>query len=332
MQTAGLVVAVAVALVFEFSNGFHDTANAIATSVSTRALPPRLALALAALLNLVGALVSTSVALTVVTRIIALPGAGEGLAVIFSALLGALAWNLATWFFGLPSSSTHALIGGLVGAGMASSSHVHWISVLAKVIAPLVLSPIAGVMVGFGVMVVLMWLLRGANPHRTNRFFRGMQVLSAGAMSYSHGSQDAQKTMGVITLALIATHRMNSSHPYVPTWVVLVCAVAMSAGTYAGGWRIMRRLGRRVISLDPVRGFAAEATSAAVLLVSAYGFAAPVSSTHVITSAITGVGATRRMSAARWGVAGDIVAAWVLTLPAAGLLAALSFLLVRGLG
>lgn len=332
MDTPGLVLVVGLALAFEFTNGFHDTTNAIATSVSTRALPPRVALAMAALLNLAGALVSTNVALTVATKIIEPPGAGRGLTVIFAALFGALAWNLATWYFGLPSSSTHALIGGLVGACLVSSGGVHWVSVLTKVIAPLVLSPVVGLTLGFGLMVVLMWLLRGAKPHRTNRIFRGMQALSAAAMSWSHGSQDAQKTMGVITLALVATHRMPASHPYVPTWVLLACAAAMGAGTYAGGWRIMRTLGRRVISLDPVRGFAAEATSSAVLLVAGYGFSAPVSSTHVITSAITGVGATRRMSAVRWGVAGDIVAAWMLTLPAAGVLAALAFLLGRALG
>jgi PiT family inorganic phosphate transporter len=331
VDTAGLVVVIGIALGFEFTNGFHDTANAIATSVSTRALTPRVALAMSAVLNLAGALVSTKVAITVVTKIISTPLSGHGLVIIFSALIGAVVWNLVTWYFGLPSSSTHALIGGLVGAGLVSAGTVHWGGVVSKVIVPMVVSPFIGAGLGFVVMLGLLWLLRRANPGRVNRGFRGMQSLSAAAMSWSHGTQDAQKTMGVITLALIATHRISAKHPHVPLWVILVCAAAMSAGTYAGGWRIMRTLGRRVISLDPARGFAAEASSSAVLLATAYGFSAPVSSTHVITSAIMGVGATRRLSAVRWGVAGNIVGAWILTLPAAGAVAALVLVVARAI-
>lgn len=331
MDTAALVVVIALALGFEFTNGFHDTANAIATSVSTRALSPRAALAMASLLNLVGALVSTQVAITIVTKIITTPLGGQGLAVLAAAVLGALAWNLVTWSFGLPSSSTHALIGALVGVAMVSSGRVHWAGVIAKVILPMLLSPVIGLLLGFIVMLAILWAFRRANQRRVNRGFRALQGLSAAAMSWSHGTQDAQKTMGVITLALVATHRISARHPHVPLWVVLVCAAAMSAGTYAGGWRIMRTLGRRVISLDPARGFAAEATSSAVLLATAYGYSAPVSSTHVITSAIMGVGATRRISAVRWGIAGNIVLAWVLTLPAAAAVAAAVYLLLRAI-
>jgi PiT family inorganic phosphate transporter len=329
LDTAALVVVIVIALGFEYTNGFHDTANAIATSVSTRALTPRVALAMSSVLNLAGALVSTKVAITIVTKIITTPLGSRGLAVLAAALVGAIAWNLITWYFGLPSSSTHALIGALVGAALVSAGTVHWGGVISKVILPMVISPVIGLLLGFLVMLAILWAFRRANPRRVNRGFRGMQALSAAAMSWSHGTQDAQKTMGVITLALVATHRMSAAHPHVPTWVVLVCAAAMSAGTYAGGWRIMRTLGRRVISLDPARGFAAEATSSAVLLGAAYGYSVPVSSTHVITSAIMGVGATRRISAVRWGVAGNIVVAWVLTLPAAGAIAAIIYLLMR---
>jgi PiT family inorganic phosphate transporter len=247
---------------------------------------------------------------------------------VFAALAGAIAWNLITWYFGLPSSSSHALIGGLVGSALITGRHfsaVHWRGVLDKVVVPMVVSPVIGGIASFILMLAVLWIFHRNNPHRLNRGFRHLQTLSAAAMSYSHGTQDAQKTMGVITLALVTGGYIHSFH--VPAWVKIAAATAMGLGTYAGGWRIMRTLGRRIIQLDPPRGFVAETTSSAVLLTAAH-FGAPVSTTHVITSAVMGVGATKRFSAVRWGVAGNIVVAWVLTIPAAAAVAALVHLLL----
>ncbi len=325
METLGLVILVVVALSFDFTNGFHDAANAIATSVSTRALTPRIALAMSAVLNLVGALFSQKVAATVGTGIIAVPSTSHGLVVVFAALVGAITWNLITWYFGLPSSSSHALIGGLVGAAIASATAVKWNGVLDKVVVPMVVSPLIGLVLGYIVHLVILWVVRHRRPGGVNRGFRHLQSMSAAAMSWSHGTQDAQKTMGVIALALVVTGHVSASDFHIPIWVILLAASAISLGTYAGGWRIIRTLGRRVIKLDPSRGFAAESSASAVLLTSAYGYAVPVSTTHVITATIMGAGTTRRFSAVRWGVAGNIVAAWVLTLPMAGLVAALAY-------
>ncbi|HEX7105176.1 MAG TPA: inorganic phosphate transporter [Acidothermaceae bacterium] len=322
MTALAITLIVVVALLFDYTNGFHDAANAIATSVSTRALTPRVALAMAAVLNLVGAFVATGVAGTVGKGIISAPQGSHGLVLVFSALLGAITWNLITWYFGLPSSSSHALIGGLVGSAIVSGQHwraVHWRGVVEKVVVPMVISPIIGGVIAFVLMLVILWVFQRNNPHRLNRGFRHLQTLSAAAMSYSHGTQDAQKTMGVITLALVTGGYLHTF--VVPWWVKVAAAAAMALGTYSGGWRIMRTLGRRIIQLDPPRGFAAESTSSAVLLTAAH-FGAPVSTTHVITSAVMGVGATKRFSAVRWGVAWNIVVAWVLTIPAAALVAA----------
>ena len=315
---------VLVALVFDYTNGFHDAANAIATSVSTRALTPRAALAMAATMNLVGAFLGQAVARTVSETIDA-PSGTSGLVVVLSGLLGAIAWNLVTWWFGLPSSSTHALIGGLVGAGLASSSTVQWDSIVERVVIPMVVSPLVGFSIAFLAMLAILWGFRRANPSRANRGFRLSQTVSASAMALGHGLQDAQKTMGVIVLALVTGGYLSSTDEGIPWWVVVSSATAISAGTYAGGWRIMRTLGRRVIDLDPPRGFAAESTAAGVLYTAAYAFQAPISTTHTITSAIMGVGATRRLSAVRWGVARSIVAAWVLTIPMAATMAALAY-------
>jgi Phosphate/sulphate permeases len=323
VQTAAVIVLVLVALGFDFTNGFHDAANAIATSISTRALTPRIALGMAGVLNLIGALISTKVAATVGKGIVAAPVGSHGLLLVFAALVGAIGWNLLTWWFGLPSSSTHALIGGLIGAALASTGSVHWRGVWDKVIIPMIASPLVGLGLGFVVMLVILWVFRHRNAHRLNTGFRRLQVLSAAAMAYSHGTQDAQKTMGVITLALVTSGHLASFH--VPFWVIISCATAMGFGTYAGGWRIIRTLGRRVVALTPPSGFAAEVSASTVLLFSAYGYALPVSSTHVITSTVMGVGATRRLSAVRWGVAGNIIGAWVLTIPGAAALAALVF-------
>jgi PiT family inorganic phosphate transporter len=323
VELVAVLVVIVVALVFDYTNGFHDAANAIATSVSTRALAPRTALVIAALLNLVGAFLGTEVATTVGSGIIDPPQGLSGLTVVLAALLGAIGWNLTTWWFGLPSSSSHALIGGLVGAALASAGDVQWGGVVDKVVIPMVLSPLVGFTLAGLVMLALLWIFRRGRPTRLTRGFRRAQTVSAAAMALGHGLQDAQKTMGVIVLALVVGGFHQGFE--VPWWVVVLAAGALSAGTYAGGWKIMRTLGRRIIDLDPPRGFAAESTASAVLYTTAFVFAAPISTTQTITSSILGVGATKRLSAVRWGVAGNIVVAWVLTIPMAALAAALAF-------
>lgn len=326
MDFAGFLVilVITVALVFDYTNGFHDAANAIATSVSTRALRPRTALLMAAVMNLIGALLGTGVAETIGSGIIETPDGVHGLTVVFAGLIGAVVWNLITWWFGLPSSSSHALIGGLAGAGLASASQVQWRVIGDKVVIPMVVSPLIGFIFAYVVMVALLWLLRNATYRPAMRRFRYLQTISAALMALGHGLQDAQKTMGVIFLALVA-HGWANPDDGIPLWVKLAAASAISLGTYSGGWRIMRTLGRKMIELDPARGFVAETVSASVLYATATFWQAPVSTTHTITSAIMGVGATRRLSAVRWGVAGNIATAWVLTIPAAGLVAALMY-------
>ncbi|WP_439951662.1 anion permease [Actinomadura kijaniata] len=328
-QMAVLVLVIVVALVFDYTNGFHDAANAIATSVSTRALTPRAALLMAAVMNMIGALLGVQVAKTV-SETITPPTGLHGLTVVAAGVLGAIAWNMITWYFGLPSSSSHALIGGVVGAGLASASSVNWSKVVDKVAIPMVISPVVGFFLAYFFMVALLWIFRRAHPGRVGRRFRIAQTLSAASMALGHGLQDAQKTMGIIVLALVTTG--HSDGETVPLWVILACAGALSLGTYAGGWRIMRTLGRKVIELDPPKGFAAEATASVVLYCAAYIWHAPISTTHTITSAIMGVGATKRLSAVRWGVAGNIVAAWVLTMPMAALVAAVVYWLVHLFG
>jgi PiT family inorganic phosphate transporter len=323
VNTFGLVVVIGVALFFTYTNGFHDSANAIATSLSTRALTPRIAVALAAVMNLAGAFIGGGVAETVSNGIIATPSGKQGMIILFSAMAGAILWNLATWYLGLPSSSSQALLGGLIGAALAGASTVYWHGILTKIIIPMVASPLIGLAGGYLVMVAVMWIFRRSNPHRTTRGFRIAQTVSAAAMALGHGMQDAQKTMGVVVMALSISNVHEGSG--VPIWVTFVCAAAMSLGTYAGGWRIMRTLGRKIIGLDPPQGFAAEATAASILFITAFVFRAPISSTHVITSAIMGVGATKRLNAVRWGVAKNIVMGWFITMPAAGAVAALVY-------
>jgi PiT family inorganic phosphate transporter len=320
MDLAIVIAVVVVALAFDYTNGFHDAANAIATSVSTRALTPRIALVLAAVMNFVGALLGQQVAHTV-SDVIAPPSGNHGLIIVLAGLLGAIAWNLLTWYFGLPSSSSHALIGGLVGAAITAGAIVHWSTIVEKVLIPMVLSPLFGFFAAFLVMLSIMWIFRKRNPHKVFRGFRMAQTVSAAALALGHGLQDAQKTMGVIFLALVASGHASADDD-LPLWVVIAAASAISLGTYSGGWRIMRTLGRRIIHLDPARGFSAESVGAAVLYTTAFAFHAPISTTHTITSAIMGAGATKRFSAVRWGVARSIVAAWVLTFPMAGLVAA----------
>lgn len=330
MEMVLVVVVVAFALGFDYTNGFHDAANAIATSVSTRALTPRAALLMAAVFNLIGAMLGTEVAHTIGSGIIDISEADNqhlGLVMVLSAVIGAIVWNLITWWFGLPSSSSHALIGALTGVGVAAGITVHWKVILDKVVIPMVVSPVIGFTLAFFVMVGLLWVFKNANPHKVTRRFRIAQTASAAAMALGHGLQDAQKTMGVIVLALVAGDFYPKDAP-IPLWVKLAAASAISLGTYSGGWRIMRTLGRRVIELDPARGFVAETVAASVLYTTAFAFQAPVSTTHTITSAIMGVGATKRASAVRWGVAGNIAIAWVLTIPAAATVAALMYWLL----
>jgi phosphate/sulfate permease len=324
-----LVVIVVVALAFDYTNGFHDAANAIAVAVSTKALTPRIALALAAVMNLIGALISTSVAATVGSGIIEPPSGSDGLQVVFAALIGAITWNLITWYFGLPSSSSHALIGGLVGAALAADESVQWLGIVDKVVIPMILSPLVGFLLAYLLMLAILWSFRRRNAHRTERGFRRAQIVSSAAMAFGHGTQDAQKTMGIITLALVTAGRLDGFD--VPLWVILASALAISAGTYAGGFRIIRTMGRRIIQLTPAGGFAAQTTASGVMIATATVLAVPVSTTHVTTASVMGSGATRRLSAVRWGVAGNIVAAWVLTLPAAGLVAAVAYFLTHAL-
>jgi len=324
VEFALVIAVVVIALAFDYTNGFHDAANAIATSVSTRALTPRVALLMAAVMNFLGAFLGTEVASTVGKGIISAPSGQHGLVIVIAALIGAITWNLITWYFGLPSSSSHALIGGLVGAGLASTSVVLWSGIVDKVVIPMVVSPAVGFLGAFLLMTAILWLFRRTNPGKVTRGFRMAQSLSAAAMALGHGLQDAQKTMGVIFLALVTSGHAEKGDN-IPLWVKLSAATAISLGTYSGGWRIMRTLGRRIIHLDPARGFASEAVAATVLYVMAIGLQAPVSTTHTITSAVMGAGATTRLSAVRWGVAKGIITAWLLTLPAAGAVAALCY-------
>ncbi|MPZ62596.1 MAG: inorganic phosphate transporter [Propionibacteriales bacterium] len=325
MEFALIIAVIAIALTFDYTNGFHDAANAIATSVSTRALTPHVALILAAVMNFLGAFLGTGVAETVGKGIIEAPIGASGLVVVMTGLIGAITWNLITWYFGLPSSSSHALIGGLIGAALASAGVVHWSGILDKVVIPMVLSPLIGFSVAFLLMTSVMWIFRKRHPGRINRGFKLAQTLSAAAMALGHGLQDAQKTMGVIFLALFTGGHVASREDPIPVWVIISAATAISLGTYAGGWRIMRTLGRRIIHLDPPRGFSAETTAATVLYVMAMGFQAPISTTHTITSSVMGVGATRRLSAVRWGVAQTIIGAWIVTIPAAATVAAVCY-------
>lgn len=320
MELALVITVVVVALAFDYTNGFHDAANAIATSISTRALTPRVALTLAALMNFAGALLGQKVAHTV-SDVITPSSDNHGLVVVIAGLIGAITWNLTTWYFGLPSSSSHALIGGLVGAALVSGSSINWAAITEKVLIPMVVSPIVGFSVAFVLMLAIMWIFRRRNPAKVNRSFKLLQTVSSAALALGHGLQDAQKTMGVIFLALL-TAGYVSADDGLPWWVIGAAATAISAGTYAGGWRIMRTLGRRIIHLDPPRGFSAELTGASILYTTAYVFQAPVSTTHIITSAVMGAGATKGRSAVRWGVATNILGAWVLTFPMAGLVAA----------
>jgi inorganic phosphate transporter, PiT family len=330
-ELIAVIAVIVAAMAFDYTNGFHDAANAIATSVSTRALTPRVALAMAAVGNFIGAHAGAKVAATVGDGLVKLPGGVESLGVVFAGVLGAIAWNLITWYFGLPSSSSHALFGGLVGATVfAAGTTVMWGNIVEKILIPMVLSPVVGLVLGFAVMVAIMWIFRRGNPGKLTRGFRIAQTVSAAFMSVGHGMQDAAKTMGIVVLALY-TGGFQSSTTHIPEWVYWASATVLAAGTYAGGWRIIRTLGRKIIDLGPAEGFAAEMVASSVLWFNSYVLGAPISTTHTITSAIMGVGATKRLNAVRWNVAGNIVIAWITTFPAAAAISCVAYFLVKPL-
>jgi inorganic phosphate transporter, PiT family len=321
-----LVAVVLIALFFDFTNGFHDAANAVATSVSTRAISPRLAVLGSAAFNFAGAFLSLKVAATVGKGIVD-PHAVT-LKVVLAGLVGAITWNLLTWYLGLPSSSSHALIGGISGSAIAAAGFgvMEWHGLYAKVLIPAVASPALAVPGAILITTAILWLIRNRAPGKVNRIFRKLQLVSAAFVSLTHGTNDAQKTMGVIALALLAAQPGQSFH--VPIWVIASAAAAMGAGTYAGGWRIIRTLGQRVAKIEPPQGFAAETTTATILYLTAH-FGFPVSTTHVVSTAVLGSGAATRFSAVRWGIARNIVIAWLVTLPCAGLAGCLVELLTR---
>ncbi|HEY0516577.1 MAG TPA: inorganic phosphate transporter [Solirubrobacteraceae bacterium] len=326
-----LVVVIATAIAFDFTNGFHDTANVVATTISTRALPPRLAVALASLLNFVGAFISLKVAATV----------GKGFVetsqvtttIVFAGLIGAITWNLVTWYFGLPSSSSHALIGGLVGSMLVAHgwSAVDGNGLLGKLVVPAIIAPVVAFLAAATAITIAYRIVGRLRPGPVTRSFRLGQVVSGGLLALSHGTNDAQKTMGVMTLALVAHGDLSARSFHVPAWVVFSAASAIALGTFSGGWRIIKTMGTRIIRMDPAQGFAAQGAGAAVIL-AASGAGYPLSTTHVISGGIMGAGAAKRLSAVRWGVAGNIAIAWVLTLPAAAGVGAVAYLVSRVFG
>lgn len=322
MLSVSLVAVIVLALGFDFINGFHDTANSIATSVSTRVLSPRQAIFMSAVLNFVGALTSSKVAHTITNGLVE-GDMIKGQYVIIATIIAAIIWDLITWYFGIPSSSSHALIGALVGSAIAYSggmSIVKWQGVWEKVLLPLITSPIIGFSIGFAFMTLLYRLLRNVTPRFVNKWFSKFQILSAAFMAYSHGNNDAQKSMGIITLALIGAG-LNGGHTNVQPWVMLACAISMALGTSIGGWKIIKTMGVNMIRLQPIGGFAAE-TGAAIVIETMTHFGAPVSTTHVISTSIMGVGASKRFSAVKWALARNIVWAWIITIPVSALMGA----------
>jgi PiT family inorganic phosphate transporter len=329
-----VVIVVATALLFDFTNGFHDTANVVATSISTRAMPPRVAVGYASILNFVGAFVSLEVAATVAKDVVSIHANSIGLLAVFGGLVGAIAWNLITWYFGLPSSSSHALIGGMVGAVFVAEGHEAVFfqeGILGKVMIPALVAPLLAFVVGGLAILVLYRIVGRLRPGPVTGGFRLGQVISAGLLALGHGTNDAQKTMGVITLALVANGTIAENNFHVPDWVVVSAATAIALGTYVGGWRIIKTMGSRIHKMDAAQGFAAQGAGATVILAASHvGF--PLSTTHTISGAVIGSGAAKRLSAVRWGVAGNIVLAWVLTLPAAAVIGGITFLITRAFG
>jgi inorganic phosphate transporter, PiT family len=329
-----VVIVVATALIFDFTNGFHDTANVVATSISTRAMPPRVAVGYAAILNFVGAFISLEVAATVANDVVSVQANSIGLLAVFSGLVGAIAWNLITWYFGLPSSSSHALIGGMVGAVFVAEGADNVFfeeGILGKVMVPAIVAPVLAFLVG-GLTIVFLYRIVGRlRPGPVTGGFRLGQVISGGMLALAHGTNDAQKTMGVITLALVANGTLSAAEFHVPDWVVISSATAIALGTYVGGWRIIKTMGSRIHKMDAAQGFAAQGSGATVILAASHvGF--PLSTTHTISGAVIGSGAAKRLSAVRWGVAGNIVVAWILTLPAAALIGGLTYPVTRIFG
>lgn len=322
-----LLSVIVFALAFDVVNGFHDAANAIATTVSTRALSPYQAIILARTLNFVGALAGTAVAYTIGKGVITLEPGQPGLIVLVAALIGAIGWNLLTWFVGLPSSSTHALVGGLLGAGIAANGlGVLVLKGLMKIFFAMIISPIAGFLGGLFFIVIIFWLFRKGRPEKVNRFFKFAQILSASWMSFAHGLNDAQNAMGIITIGLVVYGFLPKFD--VPIWVKLASAIAMGIGTSMGGWRIIKTMGLKVTKLQPVHGFAAETSAGLVIYIMSL-FGAPISTTHVISTTIMGVGSSMKLSAVRWGIVRNIVWAWIFTIPCSAAIAALAFLIFR---
>ncbi len=321
MFSMALVAIVIMALVFDYVNGFHDTANVIATSVSTKALQPRQAIIIAAAFNFIGALMGTAVAKTIGSGIVKSEFASDW--VLVAALVGAITWNIITWYFGIPSSSSHAIIGGLIGAAISAFGldSVQW-SGFGKILAVLISSPVIGFAVGWLVMLALFWIFRFSDSSRVSRIFLKLQVVSACMMALSHGSNDAQKSMGIITLALVAAGILTDFT--VPMWVIITCATAMAAGTAVGGWRIIRTMGTKIFRLEPINGFAADFSSSCIIYTASL-MGMPVSTTHVVSSSIMGVGAAKRVTGVRWEIAQQIVTAWVVTIPSAGIIGALTY-------
>ncbi|MBF0551632.1 MAG: inorganic phosphate transporter [Deltaproteobacteria bacterium] len=326
-----LLSIVFVALVFDFTNGAHDSANAIATVVSTKVMSPKAAVTMAAILNLIGALIGTKVAHTIGGELVNPQMIAGCHSLTLAALAGAIAWNVITWYLGLPSSSSHALIGGLMGAAVAYRgwNTLNYLAIFKKVIVPLVLSPLAGFVGGYVLMLLLAWTFCRTHPKKVNNAFRKLQIISSAFMATSHGLNDAQKTMGIITLALFIFNKIPTIE--VPFWVKITCAVTMGLGTATGGWKIIKTMGHKIFKLEPVHGFAAE-SAASLVISTASHFGAPISTTHIISTAVLGVGASKRLSAVRWGVAGNMVVAWILTLPAAAAIAALSLYFFKLIG
>jgi PiT family inorganic phosphate transporter len=329
-----VVIVVATALTFDFTNGFHDTANVVATSISTRAMPPKVAVGYASILNFVGAFISLEVAATVANDVVEIQANSIGLLAVFGGLVGAISWNLITWYFGLPSSSSHALIGGMVGAVfVAEGADAIFFEegILGKVMIPALVAPLLAFIVAGLAILVLYRIVGRMRPGPVTSGFRFGQVISGGLLALAHGTNDAQKTMGVITLALVANGTIAADDFHVPDWVVVSAAAAIALGTYVGGWRIIKTMGSRIHKMDAAQGFAAQGAGSTVILAASHvGF--PLSTTHTISGAVIGSGAAKRLSAVRWGVAGNIVVAWVLTLPAAAVIGGATYLVTRVFG
>ncbi len=323
-----LILIIIIAIIFDFTNGANDSANAIATIVSTKVLSPMQAVIMASVLNMAGAFIGTHVATTIGKGIVNADIIAGCQTIILAALMGAILWNLITRYFGLPSSSSHALIGGLIGAAVAYKgfNSLQYSSIIDIVILPLFLSPLAGFIGGYLLMLALAWITCKLNPRKMNKLFKRLQVVAAAFMALTHGSNDGQKTMGIITLALFLFHQIPAIE--VPFWVKLICATAIAIGTATGGWKIIKTMGKKIFKMEPVHGFAAE-TSSALVIMTASLIGAPISTTHVFSSSILGVGSSKRFSAVRWGVAGQMVTAWVLTLPASAIVGMICFYIIN---